>query len=185
MQSVRARLRVSCNRRFGLSLRLPPTSRRYRLNQQTTPQGRRTVSRESKMTAAKSRVLIEQYFDTLMQGGDISELFTEDIVWHLPRSSPMGGPFRGREAVLTMLGAGVGLFDPSSLSIELHAIAADHDQAAARFTLKATTVAGAAYENDYLFFFACANGRISAVWESLDTLHQQQTGLFAAQGDPA
>lgn len=141
--------------------------------------------RESKMTAAKTRALIEQYFDTLMQGGDIGELFTEDVVWHLPRSSPMGGPFRGREAVLAMLGAGVGLFDLSSLSIELHAIAADQSQAAARFTLKATTAAGAAYENDYLFFFACANGRISAVWESLDTLHQQQTGLFAAQDDPA
>lgn len=137
------------------------------------------------MAAAKTRALIEQYFDTLMTGGDISALFSDDIVWHLPRSSPMGGPFRGRNAVLEMLGAGVGLFDLSTLRIELHSIVADHNQAAARFTMKANTAAGAAYENDYLFFFACDNGRISEVWESLDTLHQQRTGLFAAQEEQA
>ena len=133
-----------------------------------------------------NRKLIESYFATLTSGGDIGTFFSDDIVWQLPRSNPLGDRFVGRDSVLEMFGKAVGLFDPSSLSIELQALVADSEHAVARFVLRGLTAAGAPYENDYQFFFACRDGRITAVWEMLDTLHQARTGLLtdtASAGD--
>lgn len=41
----------------------------------------------------------------------LRELFAEDTVWHWPGRSPLGGDFRGRDAVLELLGSMAELAD--------------------------------------------------------------------------
>jgi ketosteroid isomerase-like protein len=129
--------------------------------------------------------LIERYFDLVMRGvGDPSDVFADDVTWHLPRSNPMGGPFVGRDAVLEMLAAGVALYDPTAMASEVHTVVADDTHVAIRLTFRTRTTAGRDYEGEYQFIFECRNGRIFNVWESPDTLYQHQIGVFATVGPP-
>ena len=62
------------------------------------------------MTPQAARALVERYFALMGAGGDLREVLAPDIVWHLPRTNPMGTPIRGLDAVLEMLGRGVDLY---------------------------------------------------------------------------
>ena len=43
--------------------------------------------------------------------GAISELLTDDVVYHFPGRGPVAGTYRGRDAVLGLFRTFVGLFD--------------------------------------------------------------------------
>ena len=123
--------------------------------------------------------LIERYFDLVMRGtGDPANVFADDVAWHLPRTNPMGGPHRGRDAVLTMLESGVALYEPAAMSSEVHTVVADDEHVALRLTFRTRTTAGRDYEGEYQFIFECRDGLITNVWESPDTLYQDQIGVF-------
>lgn len=131
------------------------------------------------MTAARTRALIERYFELAM-GGDPSELFAPDIVWHLPRTNPMGTPIVGLEAVRAMLARGFALYDPEDMRSEVHRIIAGDDGfAAVRLTFHTRTAAGQPYAGEYQLQFECRDGAIAQVWESPDTLYQERMKVFA------
>ena len=136
------------------------------------------------MGAAENRALIERYFDLVMRGqGDPADVFADDVTWHLPKSNPMGREHVGRAAVLEMLGSGVDLYEPGSMSTEIHAVVADDDFVAVRLTFHTRTASGRDYDGEYQFLFGCRDGRIVDVWESPDTLYQEQMGVFASHRD--
>ena len=131
------------------------------------------------MTPQAARALVERYFALMGAGGDLREVLAPDIVWHLPRTNPMGTPIRGLDAVLVMLGRGVDLYDPANMRFEVHRLIADEGAVAVRMTFHTTTAAGKPYDGEYQLQFACQAGRIREVWESPDSLYQDRMGVFA------
>ncbi|MEM9174701.1 MAG: nuclear transport factor 2 family protein [Myxococcota bacterium] len=139
---------------------------------------------ESRSGAALERdnlALIDRYFEAVAAGDpEIGALFTDDVVWRTPQSSPLPGPWVGRAAVLAGMGSGIGLYQAGSLDIRPVARAASADRVFVEMTLRATTAAGAPYRNQYVFVFTIRDDRIAEVHEHLDT-HYAQRRLF----DPA
>lgn len=125
--------------------------------------------------------LIDRYFAAVANGDpEIGALFTEDVVWRTPQSSPMPGPWVGKAAVLAGMAGGVDLYEAGSLDIQPTARAASEDHVFVEMTMKAKTAMGAPYENHYVFVFRVRDGRIAEIHEHLDT-HYAQRRLF----DPA
>lgn len=135
---------------------------------------------------AANRALIERYFRLLTTGDPaIADLLADDIVWRVPRSSPMRGPFEGKAAVLELMSAGVGLYDAEvPLSVIPEAIGTDGDRVFVEMTITARTAAGRDYENHYVLVFTLAQGLIIRVHEYLDTLYAQRL-LFDPAGQPS
>ncbi len=129
---------------------------------------------------SNNRHLIEQYFASLTGQSDtpISDYFDSDIIWHLPPAHPFGGPFIGLSAVLEMLGKGSHLFRFETITIDRRATIVEDDNAAVHFILNAKMHDDRDYCNEYLFRFQCQDGKISQVWESMDTYYQYQAGMF-------
>jgi len=127
-----------------------------------------------------NRHLIEQYFASLTGQSDtpISNYFADDIVWHLPPAHPFGGPFIGLNAVLDMLGQGSHLFRFETIAIDRRALIVEGDNAAVHFILNAKMHDNRDYSNEYLFRFQCQDGKISQVWECMDTYYQYTVGMF-------
>jgi uncharacterized protein len=64
-------------------------------------------------------------------GGDLaalSELLSDDIVWHAPGRNPLSGTFRGKDEVLGQL-AKVMELSGGTFSLEIHDILADDEHA--------------------------------------------------------
>ena len=127
---------------------------------------------------------LEEYYRAIAGDPDarpLPELFTPDVTWHLPRSSPMyPEPQRGLEKVMGVLTSGVNIYEAGSLDIRRSCTFVDEEQqrACVQLTLVARLADGTPYENDYVMVFAFREGLISEVWEHLDTLHQHQLGTF-------
>ena len=149
------------------------------------PGGYRNPMSESRSEEGGSEALlalIDRYFAMVASGDpEIATLFAEDAVWHTPASSPMPGPFVGRDAVLEVMSGGVGLYEAGSLEIRQTARAASREHVFVAMTMTARTAGGATYENHYVFVFTIRDGRIAEVHEHLDTLYAQRV-LFDPLG---
>lgn len=134
------------------------------------------------MSAPDCRTLILDYFAAVSGQGTraIGDFFTPDVVWQVPQSNPLikPNPRRGHAAVMDLLSAGVGVYQPGSLQIDLQRLIVDDTQAAAQFTLSARLANGNEYINQYCFLFSIVDGRIDGIWEYLDTLYQAQSGAL-------
>ena len=60
----------------------------------------------------------------------LTELFAEDIVWHLPGANQISGEHRGRDAVFAVFGK-VGQLSGGTFRIELHDVLANDEHAVA------------------------------------------------------
>lgn len=128
------------------------------------------------MSAADNKRLVRRYF-AAVQAGDptLPELLAEDVSWWVPPSSPLGGLYDGRPAVLELMASGGGLYDPSHpLELHIEQMIAEGDWVSVLLTLEARTARGEAYRNHYHFAFRIRDGRIREVREHLDTLYAQQ-----------
>lgn len=136
------------------------------------------------MSATENRTLILDYFAAISGQGSraIGDFFAANVVWHVPQSNPLikPNPRRGHAAVMDLLSAGVGVYQPGSLRIDLQRLIVDDAQVAAQFTLNARLANGNDYINQYCFVFSIVDGRIDGIWEYLDTLYQSQRGAFDA-----
>jgi ketosteroid isomerase-like protein len=121
--------------------------------------------------AADNKRLIESYFDKIAKGDPtLPEMLADDIVWWVPPGSDMAGTYRGKPAVLEMMGKGVGLYSQSEpLRITVEKIVAEGPEVCVQFVLEATTAKGRAYRNHYHFAFTLAGGKIAGVKEYVDT----------------
>ena len=127
-----------------------------------------------------TRRVVQRYFDALRadSGGDFLAEMADDVVWHLPPHHLFGSAFEGKEAILGMLGRGVGMFDLSTISVERLFLMADGENATAHFEMSAKTGAGRDYRNEYMFRFTVRDGKIVEVWEIMDTKCMHDLGMF-------
>lgn len=135
------------------------------------------------MTAVRNKDIIRLYFDVVTGKSDqppLGDFFAPDIEWHVPQSNPQirPNPRVGHAAVMDLLTGGVGIYQPGSMSVEIERMIADEDHVVVPFILDAKLANGNDYRNRYVFIFALRDGRITHVWEHLDTLYQWQRGTF-------
>lgn len=128
------------------------------------------------MTAADNKRAIEDYFAKVSAGSpEIPGLLTDDVTWWVPQSSPLGGTYAGRDAVLGLMGQGTDLYDLSvPMQMEIQQMVAEGDTVCVQLVIRARTARGADYENHYHFVFRLRDGRICAVKEYVDTLYAQR-----------
>lgn len=135
------------------------------------------------MTAANNLATVRHYFDVVTgkrQDRPLASFLAEDVTWTVPQSNPLirPNPRIGKAAVLDLLTAGVNIYQPGSLTVELESLFGDDQMVAAQFTLHATLANGRDYHNQYVMLFRLRHGLITGVWEYLDTLYQTQRGAF-------
>ncbi|GAB3282376.1 nuclear transport factor 2 family protein [Parahaliea aestuarii] len=135
------------------------------------------------MSAADNLETIRHYFDVVTgkrQDRELASFMADDVVWTVPQSNPdiTPNPRVGKAAVMDLLGAGVTIYQPGSMTVELENLFGDDKQVAAQFTLHATLANGRDYHNRYAFIFALREGLVVGVWEYLDTLYQMERGAF-------
>jgi ketosteroid isomerase-like protein len=130
-----------------------------------------------------NREVVEHYFRSVQTADpEIGALFSPDVCWVAPQSSPVGRRHEGKEAVLAMMATGIGLYDPSHpMHIEFESMAAEGDRVFVEMSLSARTAAGAPYLNHYVFVFRLAEGLIVEIHEHFDT-HYTQRMLFDPTG---
>ncbi|MEZ4279397.1 MAG: nuclear transport factor 2 family protein [Myxococcota bacterium] len=135
---------------------------------------------------ARNQALVDRYFELLQKGDPgIGELFTPDARWLAPQSAPVGRLHEGRDAVLRLMGSGLGLYDLSRpMEIERTASLAGDPLVYIEMTIRATTKAGEPYENHYVMVFQLRDGRIAEVREYVDSLYAQCL-LFDPAGQPS
>ena len=118
----------------------------------------------------ESKAVVRAYFERAMAGDpNLAELFADDVSWWVPPGSPMGGTYRGKAAVLEMLGRAFALYDVPSMKIELPLLVAEGPHVCVLFHLESRTARGTQHASDYLALFEIERGRIRSVREFLDT----------------
>lgn len=127
------------------------------------------------MSAKDNRNTVRAFYATVARKSagediDLSQHFTPDAEWKLPRTSPLHGKLKGPEAIAGLFdGAVDDYYQPGSMRYDYHAELADGDFVMMQFTLKAVTAGGEDYENDYAILFRLENGLIAEVKEFFDT----------------
>jgi hypothetical protein len=102
-----------------------------------------------------------------------------------PNRRPVGRRHEGIDAVMALMGSGLGLYDLTRpMEIERTASLAGEALVYVEMTIRATTKAGEPYENHYVMAFQIADGRIAEVREYVDSLYAQHM-LFDPAGQPS
>ncbi len=124
------------------------------------------------MDTESTRALVKRFLDARAanDADTISSLLADDATWQPPPSMGIG-PFTGRETVTKALtGGAVGrIFDLSTLKREVHKLIVEGDTAVALQRLTAKTVKGADYDNEYVWVYTCADGKITRLDEHADS----------------
>ena len=144
------------------------------------------VLASSSAAAARNVALVDRYFELLQKGDPgIRELFTSDACWLAPQSAPVGRRHEGLDAVMALMGSGLGLYDlDRPMQIERTAALAGDALVYVEMTIRATTKAGEPYENHYVMAFQIREDRIAEVREYVDSLYAQRL-LFDPAGQPS
>jgi hypothetical protein len=123
-----------------------------------------------------NKELIWRYLRAMSSGDPaLPDLFTDDVTWWVPPSSPLGGLREGKAAVLALMASGVGLYDTRvPFATEVEAMVAEGEWVAVQMVMTARTARGAPYRNFYHWAFRVREGRICAVKEYVDTLTAQR-----------
>ena len=128
-------------------------------------------------SVVENKALVQE-LRRLLDAGEFDaagELLSEDVRWWVPRSSAELGfdrPVTGRDAVVRLTsGASERFYRPGSMTRQYHSFVAEDDLVAVWFTLRAITLQGDTYLNDYHELFRCEDGLVSEVWEHLDTAY--------------
>ena len=124
------------------------------------------------METEATRTLVKAFLDARAanDAAGIDAVLADDAEWTPPPSMGIG-PFKGRELVVKALtGGAIGkIFDVSTIKRNVHKLIVEGDTAVALQHLTATTVKGAAYENDYCWVYTCAAGKIVKLDEYVDS----------------
>ena len=115
--------------------------------------------------------------EALAQGDHIptlTELFAQDIVWHLPGRGPLAGNHKGREAVFVAMRRFEEL-NGGTLRVEVHDVLASDEHAVA--LLRATgSREGRRYDSLEIDIYHLRNGKITEFWSFAED--QRQTDDF-------
>ncbi len=105
--------------------------------------------------------LIRKMYDAFIRGDYIptlTEILSEDVVWHLPGAGPFAGDHRGRDAVF----AAMGHFD-GSVQLELHDVLANDEHAVALLRARGSRK-GKEYDALEIDIFHISDGKVTEFW---------------------
>jgi ketosteroid isomerase-like protein len=127
------------------------------------------------MPAAEDRSVIARHFAAKENRDEdlLRDQLCEDVRWWTPQSTEKRGirrPVDGRENVLALL-MSTEFYRAEGRSWVIDHLAAENGIVAAHVTLTTETTTGHPYKNHYVFIFEMSDGRISQVWEHLDTAY--------------
>lgn len=142
---------------------------------ETTGAAGASATREAETGRGDNEQLVRQYFETMTGLGNsagLSGFFSEDVVWHAPKSSRiLPNPRVGHAAVMDLIRTAVDYYEPGSFRVDLQRVISDEDYVVAQFTMTASLEGGSDYTNDYVYVFSLSNGKIDSVYAYLDTLY--------------
>ena len=98
--------------------------------------------------------------------GDIDtlrELFTEDVVWHVPGRSPLAGDHEGVDAVLAYFGQSMER-TAGTFRVEVHDVIAN-DHHAVGLHVASGQRAGKQWTDSQVLVFHLRGGKIASVWQ--------------------
>ncbi len=105
--------------------------------------------------------LIKKMYEAFVRGdykSTLTELLSEDVVWHLPGAAPLSGDHRGRDAVF----AAMGQFD-GSVQLELHDVLANDEHAVALLRARGSRE-GKEYNALEIDVFHIREGKVTEFW---------------------
>ena len=117
------------------------------------------------MAEHPNAALIRRVYEAFIKGGyiaTITELFSEDVVWHLPGAHPLSGEHRGRDAVL----AAFRRFEELSggtIQIELHDVLANDEHAVALLRARGSRE-GKQYRSREIDVYHIKDGKVTEFW---------------------
>ncbi len=97
--------------------------------------------------------------------GDIAtlrELFSEDVVWHMPSNNLLSGEHRGRDAVFAMF-ARIAELSGGTARIEVHDVLANDEHAVALIRVTASRQ-GRQLDSSEVEVYHVSNGKITEAW---------------------
>ena len=120
------------------------------------------------MEATENLSRIRNGYDTFNQADipGLIDLFDEDIVWHFPGSSRLGGDHVGRDATLAVLGA-YGAAAGDTLKANVIDIMASEDHVAGVANDTAST-GGKTLDVRSTVIFAMRAGKVTEAWHYID-----------------
>ena len=120
------------------------------------------------MGAIENADRIRQGYDAFNRGDvpALVDLFADDVVWHFPGASKLGGEHVGRDATLTALG-GYGEASGGTLQANLIDIMASSDHVAGVANDTATK-AGRTLDVRSTVVFAMRDGKVTEAWQYID-----------------
>ena len=92
----------------------------------------------------------------------LTELFAEDVVWHVAGNNPLSGEHRGKEAVFAAFAKTVGV-PPLSFKIELHDVLANDEHAVALMQATASRQ-GKQLDLRDVTGYHIRNGKVTEFW---------------------
>jgi len=127
------------------------------------------------MSAESHKAAVRAYFAAVERGdrAALLALFRPDLRWSVPKGAvaPYGGTHVGAEKIVEMmLGAVSAAFVPGTQRVEIGLMLAEGDVVIAETRMTARRPNGAPdYDNDYVFVFELAGGKIAEIREHVDT----------------
>jgi ketosteroid isomerase-like protein len=110
--------------------------------------------------------LIRRMHESLAQGVPmpaLTELFAQDVIWHLPGRGPLAGEHRGREAVFAAMRRWFEELSGGTLRVEVRDILANDERAVA--LLRATGSRGEKhYDSPEVDIYQIRNGKVAEFW---------------------
>jgi hypothetical protein len=108
--------------------------------------------------------VVRRAFDAFAAGDldDLGDVFTDDVVWHVPGTNRFSGRFEGRGQVLgrlrRMREAGI------ETSLEVHDVVANDEHAIALVHLRLRSPHGQTYDQQQVQVWHMAEGRCHEYW---------------------
>jgi ketosteroid isomerase-like protein len=108
--------------------------------------------------------LLRKGYEAFAKGdmATLTELFSEDAVWHVPGASALSGVHRGRDAVFAAFAKAVQL-SAGTLKIELHDLLSNDEHAVA-LTRETASRQGKQYDMLEVAVYHVRNGKVTEYW---------------------
>jgi ketosteroid isomerase-like protein len=108
--------------------------------------------------------LLRKGYEAFAKGdmATLTELFSEDAVWHVPGNGPMSGVHRGRDAVFAAFAKAAQL-SGGTLKIELHDALANDEHAVA-LTRETASRQGKQFDSLEVAVYHVRNGKVTEYW---------------------
>ncbi len=108
--------------------------------------------------------LLRQGYEAFASGdmATLTDLFSEDVVWHLAGNNPISGDHKGRDAVFSAF-ARIGQMTGGTFKIDVHDVVANDEHAVA-LTRATGSREGKQYDSLDTDVYHVSNGKVTEFW---------------------